>query len=328
MSTVKRDKQDRVQWNNFSQIEYIKDLSDYLTRQYEHTEYNHYTDLDTIDEILKNREFFLSDVRGFNDKKDTEQFKDKLYFSLCFATGVNENLSLWYLYSGIDGKGGCISFERKRIRHLIENSKFELWKIKILPNGLEKSNKVVDIENGKNARIEFADMLYCSEKFPLKKRKVGNMALKYNTMTNYNISKKEFLKFKENNMGKLKSLIWYYEKETRLLIELTDEKLKKEVNECNEKYYAPMNENRKRPKENYKIVMNFSHLNAKDFSIKLAPGNIDYSKISGYENIIKYCNDTSNINLSLYKGEIDFKLKDKMCKICKENKKRSEENQK
>lgn len=87
----------------------------------------------------------------------------------------------------------------------------------------------------------------------------------------------------------------FFIQETRLLIELTNEKLKKELNECNEKYYAPMNENRKRPKENYKIVMNFSHLNAKDFSIKLVPGNIDYSKIFGYENII-IPNSVTSIN--------------------------------
>lgn len=317
---IKLDKQGRVAWNKFAKIESVKDLSKYLTREYEHTEYNHYTDLKTIDKILENREFLLSDVRGLNDKKDTEQFENKLYFSLCFSTGVNENLSLWYLYSGIDGKGGCISFERKRIRQLIENAKYELWKIKILPNGLEKLNKVVDIENGKNAKIEFADVLYFSEEIPSKKRKEENMALKYNTMTNYRISKGEFQKFKENNMGKLKSLIWYYEKETRLLIELTDEKLKKKVNECNEKYYVSKDGKSKNQKEHYKIVMNFSHLNTKDFYVRLAPGNIDYSEISGYENIIKYCNDTSNVNLSLYKGEIDFKLKDKMCKNCKNNK--------
>lgn len=320
MLAIKKDKQGRVQWNNFSKIKSVKDLSEYLTREYEHTEYNHYAELRIIDEILKNREFFLSDVRGFNDKKDIEQFKDKLYFSLCFSTGVNENLSLWYLYSGIEGKGGCVSFERSTIKEFIENAKYELWKIKVLPNKLEKLDKVADIENGKNARIEFADVLYFSEEIQLKKREDENMALKYNTMTNYGISKKEFQQFKENNIGKLKNLIWYYEKETRLLIELTDEKLKKKVNECNEKCYAPMNDKCEIPKENYKIVMNFSHLNAKDFHIKLAPGNIDYSEISGYENITKYCNDTSNINLSLYKGEIDFKLKDKMCKNCKENK--------
>lgn len=324
---IQKDKKNKIAWNNFSKITNITDLSEYLKREYEHTEYNHYTDLEAINNILESREFFLSDVRGFNDKKDTEQFKDRLYFSLCFSTGINENLSLWYLYSGIDGKGGCISFKRNRIRQLIENAKYELWKFKGLPN---KSNaeKLCDIKIGKNANIVFADMLYYSEEIPNKKRKEENMALKYNTMTNYQISKDEFQKFKERNRGKLKNLIWYYEKETRLLIELTDEKLKKEVNECNEKYYASKNVNGENSKANYKIVMNFNHLNLNDFQVKLAPGNIDYSEISDYENITKYCNDTSNINLSLYKGEIDFKLKDKMCKNCEENKKRSEENQK
>lgn len=321
---IKRNKQNRVQWNNFSKITNTKDLSGYLTREYEHTEYNHYTDLKTIDNILKKRELWISDVRAFNDKKDTEQFEDRLCFSLCFSTGVNENLSLWYLYSGIDGKGGCISFEKKKIRQLIENAKYKLYKFK----DNKEPKEICDIEKGKNANIDFADVLYFSEEYPSKKREEENMALKYNTMTNYNIPKKEFLKFKENNMGKLKSLIWYYEKETRLLIELTDENLKKEVNECNEKYYASNNNCGEAQKEHYKIIMNFSHLKPNDFKLVLAPGNIDYSEIVQYENIVKYCTETSNVNLSLHKGEIDFKLKDKMCNNCEKNKKGNEENQK
>lgn len=152
----------RPEWRKFSKIETEKDLSKYLTREYEHTKYIHYTSLDAINNIMKDRQFWLCDVRGLNDKKDIKQFDNEVCFSLCFSTGVNENLSLWYLYSGIDGKGGSISFDKKKIRKLIQNGKYELWKF----YGNDKQEKICDIENGK--MLKSNSLMYCMRmtKFP------------------------------------------------------------------------------------------------------------------------------------------------------------------
>lgn len=298
---------DRPAWRMFSKIDNEKDLSKYLTREYEHTKYIHYTGLDAINNIMKDRQFWLCDVKGLNDKKDIQQFGNEVCFSLCFSTGVNENLSLWYLYSGIDGKGGSISFEKKKIKKLIQNGKYELWKF----YGNDKQEKICDIENGKNAEIKFVDVLYANDKISVKKREEGKMALKYNTMTNYNISKKEFSKFKEKNIGNIKGLIWYYEKETRLIVKLSDAELKHMVNSSNKSYYNDCN-----GKVNYRVIFDFNHMSAKEFEIILAPGNADYREIEKCEYIKKYRDETSGISLSLYNGDVDFKLIDKMCETC------------
>ena len=46
-----------------------------------------------------------------------KQFDEpKCNYSLCFSTGVNENLALWYLYSGMNGKGGRIRFTSNKVK--------------------------------------------------------------------------------------------------------------------------------------------------------------------------------------------------------------------
>ena len=67
-------------------------------------------------------------------------------------------------------------------------------------------------------------------------------------------------------------------------------------------------------------MLNFSHLTWKEFKISLAPGVIDYSEVEDCEMLKKYRNESSGVSLSLYKGDVDFKLHDKLCGSCKERK--------
>ncbi len=292
----------KLPWNCFSKLQTSSELSCYLTREYEHSKYIHYTKLEVIDSILKSCEFWVSDVRELNDRKDREQFDGTAYFTLCFSTGVNENLPLWYLYSGIDGKGGSIIFTKAKIKKLIQEGKYELWEFE----NNNKLRKVCDIKNGENAEISFVDVLYANKDIETKQRKPQNVALKYNTMTNYNITNEEFEVFKKTHCGNIKGLIWYYEKETRLLVRLDDE-LSAKINY------------KDNPRK-YKIVLNFSHLTWKEFKISLAPGVIDYSEVEDCEMLKKYRNESSGVSLSLYKGDVDFKLQDKLCGSCKKRK--------
>ena len=77
----------------------------------------------------------------------------------------------------------------------------------------------IPLIDGKNASIRFRDVLYA------RPAKGGvTVDLKYNTMTNYkNVTIKEWERFKAENPGFCKGLIWYYEKESRLLIDLKGE---------------------------------------------------------------------------------------------------------
>lgn len=158
--------------------------------------------------------------------------------------------------------------------------------------------------------------MYANDKISVKKREEDKMALKYNTMTNYNISKKEFSKFKEKNTGNIKGLIWYYEKETRLIVKLSDSELKNMVDNSNKNYYDNSCKGKVNKKENYRVILDFNHISAKEFEIILAPGNADYAEIERCEYIKRYRDETSGISLSLYNGDVDFNLIDKMCETC------------
>ena len=119
----------KIQWNYFSKIETAEDLSSYFdSRTQGHSYFYHYTSLGAINAILSNRTFRISNVKRFNDKKDSEQFGENkdVFFSMCFSTGQNENLSLWYLYSGIHGNGGRIRISQATIKKILENSEFIL----------------------------------------------------------------------------------------------------------------------------------------------------------------------------------------------------------
>ena len=62
-------------WKQFGELKTCYDLETYLDgREYDHGGYFHYTKLEIADSILRNREFWLSNVSGFNDTVDSRQF--------------------------------------------------------------------------------------------------------------------------------------------------------------------------------------------------------------------------------------------------------------
>lgn len=291
-----------MKWNCFSNIYCVKDLSHYfIGKEFSHSKYCHYTSLQIIEEILKKKRLFLSCVRGFNDACDKEQFGEKReqknYYSVCFSTGESENLALWYLYSGINGKGGRIRFTLNKIKKIIEESTFEL--VKLGKKTSEPYGKRLLLENGKNMRLRFQDVLYWQEQ-------KNNVRLKYNTMTNNNVSVDDFNIYKEQNKGFLKDTIWYHEKESRLLIEL----------QGNAKDFIDDN-------YDYVVVMNFPEkFNCNWINIEFAPEicRNELTKImENFSTLKRYCEENKCEHLSIHSGKIKMNLCRKcVVKKCKE----------
>ncbi len=284
----------KFKWYEFGKITDINDLNEYLDgKEFSHSSYSHYTSLKNIDSILKSKTFYLSSVAKFNDKLDSKQFvNENKFYSLCFSTGVNENLALWYLYAGLDGCGGRITFTAKQIQKLIENAQFSLQEVDDgQPIGIS-----LDLQKNHTVKIQVKDVIYFKEK----KQSVD---LKYNTQTNYNISKSDWEEFALKYKSFLKGLIWYYEKETRIIAELTGSILKK------------LEKNKE-----YVIKMTIDDKIFKQMKIKLAPEITEETEdkvLSEYFYINKFMKKTSNISLSDNSGTIEMKLKDNLCKNCK-----------
>ena len=281
----------QLKWNQFGSIEDVPQLMMYLDgRQYNHERYFHYTSLKAIDGILGTRTFRISNVSRFNDHIDRKQFDTpQFYFSLCFSTGINENLPLWYLYAGLTGHGGRIGFTDTAMKDMLKSAVFELAEY----DDNDKPVVICTLEDGINMEKNFRDVLYCGGDTK------ENLSLKYNTMTNYKIPayQKEKLKMKYN--GFLKGLIWYYEKETRLLIRVTGRAAKKI-----------------KPDKKYCVLMHFSEKNYKSAQLTFAPEVVDIpAELAQYDAIRKYVMDTSKISASKFQGEIEMKL----CDSCTRN---------
>jgi hypothetical protein len=291
-----------LEYRDFPQIETCEDLINYLDgREYSHKYYLHYTNIKAINSILGNG-FWISCVDGFNDECDSVHFgKDKKYFySLCFSTGINENLPLWYLYSGITGEGGRLRFTKNKIKQLIESSTYQLCEINKDKNEAPKViiDKLVD---GESMKKSFKDILYFHEN-ELYKNKPCELGLKYNNMTNYNVPQSEFQSYLIKYEKFTKDSIWYFEKETRLLIELIG--AAKEIIDKD---------------KDYVIVMKFPADINKWIKLDFAPEISDkkYGEIlSKYDNINNFVKDTSNAKLSKYHGKIHMNLCKKCFKKC------------
>lgn len=280
---------EKYSWKDFGKIANIDDLSGYLAgKEYLHGSYCHYTSLVAIEKILESRSFYLSNVSGFNDKIDTKQFSPQQnFFSLCFSTGINENLSLWYMYAGLDGHGGRLNFTKAQIKKLLSNASYELCEIDNNKNIVEI---IATLINGKSMKISFRDILYYIDRG-------CSIDLKYNTMTNHIIPKSGFDEFLEQYKGFTKSLIWYYEKETRLLVELIGESI-----------------NYIKPGKKYIVKMSIDDHVFQKMKIDLAPeitdANFDFI-LSDKNNIKQFIKTSSKVNLSAYSGTIEMKLCEK-----------------
>lgn len=297
------------EWNQFGKLQSCKDLEEYLIdREYQHSKYFHYTDLNAVDGILKNKGFWLSNVSRFNDTMDTEQFGagPQPFFSLCFSTGIHENLPLWYLYSGVDGRGARIQLTSVGIRDLIQNGSFSLCRI----NGDHKADQIMLLKRGETMELTFRDVIYAHLQ-----DKEGKYALKYNTMTNYQFTAKEFESYRSQHAGFCKGLIWFYEKETRLLVRL------KGIAEAEWKQRIKTN-----PEDDLRVVLSFDKSLYKRIKITLAPnisGEDIEPALKGKDGIVEFLKQTSFIQPSQYAGTVKMGL----CDRCdwKKNRKENEE---
>lgn len=297
-----------IPWNKFGAVKNCKCLEIYLGgREYEHWQYCHYTSVKVVDSILEKQGFWISCVAGFNDTCDSGQFGEAKYcYSLCFSTGIHENLALWYLYAGIGGKGARISLTKTQIKKLIEESTYELWEKaskKTSKKVLKKTSKkqsdeeplkcmVMELERNNTMKVTFQDVMYYGE------NQNNGIDLKYNTMTNHAMPKEEWEQYKEKHIGFCKDLIWYYEKETRLVVELIGE-AKRKID----------------PDKDYVIVLKFSDEVYKKLRLMFAPeiGEADKDKlIDENAGIKQFVLDTSSVKLSDHAGKVKMDL----CRNC------------
>lgn len=203
--------------SDFKNMRSAKEINDLITdKAFNHTEYYHYSDIDAIKGILSKKKIWVSSMCFSNDATEHNRFGDDTYryFQLCFSTGTTENLPLWFLYSGINGKGLRIAFKKSDIRKICN---LDDIRIELFDNDTEKR---VQLINGRNCSVQFKDVIY-------RKKESNGYRLKYNQKVCYGFPKNEMMQVESYNTGFIKDIIWFYEKETRLLIKVTSDDIEK-----------------------------------------------------------------------------------------------------
>lgn len=291
-------------WSDFPTLNNSTDLMNYLNKRWRtHTQYCHYTSIEAVNSILGGQSFLLGCVDRFNDKEDRKQFGDvrnqRHNYALCFSTGVNENLSLWYLYSGVEGKGARIRWGKNTFNKWIENAKYTLETM----DGAGKIYDTLPLLEGKTMKRQVQDVLYSRVK-PSQSGQELSVDLKYNTMTNHNFPGVELDAYKMKNNGFNKSLVWYYEKETRILVTLQGKALQ---------YVDELHDH---PEKQLRCVvkMDIDDNTYKNMNIDFAPEICSLDEVFHLESdkkwlgLRKFLYHSSHLNLSEYAGTVTMSL--------------------
>lgn len=286
----------QFEWRDFPKLENADDLEKYINdREWSHEGYFHYTKTKNLENILYEKTFWLSPLKNGNDRNDTGAPNR---FAFCFSTGKNEVLPMWFLYSGVDGKGVRIKFTKTNVRTLLRDGEYSLVRLDNESQVIKTS--CIPLKQGADFTLSFRDVIYGKEN-----KVKGKYDLKYNTMTNYQIPISEYEKYKSHFPGFHKEIVWYYEKETRLMVELNSEFLK---------------EHPLLADENYKVLLSFAHLSNLKYEITFAPYIAEEHLASTLEQnptIKKHFLKTSSVRCSEYAGMINMRL----CDYCSEQNK-------
>lgn len=194
----------------------------------------------------------------------------------------------------MDGCGARIRMTKANIKKLLEAGVFTLCE-KQEENSKPKAEPIMLLKQDDTMELEFKDVLYFQTS-----DKTQSARLKYNTMTNNQISRSEVEKYCADNIGFCKGLIWYYEKETRLLV-----KLKGDAVRC-------LEEGKK-----YVITLKISEALRKKLNIDFAPEVVNITEAtSKWPHIAEHIIETSRVKLSDYKGTVKMNL----CQKCQRSK--------
>ena len=261
-------------------------------RALRHTNFYHYTSLSNVNNILKSKELWLNSLaESANDNEEKDRYAEigRNVFSVCFSTGTSESLPLWYLYSGIDGKGARIELKKSAFKKLIGNElKISLLEIEDGPDGRVRKGPTLT-EN--DYKFLCHDILYIGKD----SQKPDKYRIKYNNNTMNGVTSSCAEKIKEEYERFYKGLIWFYEKETRIQVEINDRKLEKG--------------------KKYKVAISLESV-YNDLSIRLAPefGTVSPEIFTKYEGIREWT--SAKIRPSDYAGQMHMGLRDKLCEAC------------
>lgn len=138
------------------------ELEKYLkNKARKHKYYKIYTTIDRINTMLDTNSVYLNNGAGWNDLKDRERLNcqklDVIKYAKCFSFSKSENVAMWMLYGGNEGKGAMIDFSQTVISGLLKKGSIALGKFN---NHVFKEGIMLSPDE---YEIELIDVLYVGE---------------------------------------------------------------------------------------------------------------------------------------------------------------------
>lgn len=159
----------------------------------------YYTSVSTMDKILKSEQIWLNSLEKMNDLNEAQLHKEVKsdVFALCFCNTRSEKIPMWYLYSGICGKGVRMGLTPANMLSFIRSID------RIYPIDEEDNVSDKPIFIGKDFSINYGWIFY--------RKDDGSIKFKGNWYNDEDIKA-----FEKDNYF-IKDYPWEYEKEFRII---------------------------------------------------------------------------------------------------------------
>lgn len=165
-----------------------------------------YTSIGNLNKILESGYFFASNLAIMNDKNEKELHlnNSESVHALCFCNSNTEKIPMWYLYSGITGKGCALGVTPAKMRDWLRTIK-EVYVV--IGEGKEKKADTEQILSvGKDVSLECGWVFY----------RKGKSEIFYKNKW-HRIAEEDYDEFQNDNFF-IKDYPWEYEREFRILI--------------------------------------------------------------------------------------------------------------
>lgn len=98
----------------------IKGISS--AKDFSSNHFRYYTSVDGANKILEGRNFRIRPIKEMNDVNEADLYGNlsNLIHPLCFSNASKESIPMWYLYSGIGGKGVCLDITPGKMLEFIQ----------------------------------------------------------------------------------------------------------------------------------------------------------------------------------------------------------------
>lgn len=157
----------------------------------------HYTSVEKLTLILKNKTFRFSPITNANDIDEANLHKEdgKNIYTFCLCNSDTEKIPMWYLYAGITGKGARICLKYGNIKKFINS----------IDTVTTDTNKT--LVKGRDFDLEFGRIFYRRNDLKAVKHKSDFYELE------------DYDNFNKDNYF-IKNYSWEYEKEFRIIIKV------------------------------------------------------------------------------------------------------------